>query len=63
MQLVKTRKHDGLTMQTAVQAGYAAGIQVTVNVSLDSGDGRKPVQISNGVQQVAVCEQSQAAAE
>lgn len=33
------------------KAGYAAGVQVTVNVNLDSGKGKKPVQINGEVQQ------------
>lgn len=34
------------------QNGYAAGIQVTVNVSLDSGKNLKAVEYNGGVQQV-----------
>ena len=35
-----------------MQGGYAAGVQVTVNVNLDSNKGLKAVEFSGGVQQV-----------
>ena len=37
-----------------LQAGYAAGVQVTVNVTLDSGKGGKPIQVDVEIQQVTL---------
>lgn len=34
------------------QSGYAAGVQVTVSISLDSGKNLKAVEYSGGIQQV-----------
>ena len=36
-----------------MQGGYAAGVQVTVNVNLDSKKGLKAVEFNGGVQQVS----------
>ena len=40
----------------SLQSGYAAGVQVTVSVNLNSGKNLKPVEYSGGIQQVCtVC--------
>ena len=39
----------------SLQSGYAAGVQVTVSVNLNSGKNLKPVEYSGGIQQVCAC--------